>query len=224
MRKLGLLLGLAMVLGASAASANTVEIGVSVNNGAIATVASGGGEAAVSGAVFGNFTLDASGFGNPPLALPNLQDGNAIGIATSGSANTLQVFVTQTGVTALTGAQLLESSFTQNLLTAGWTVTATTFADNTNTAYGMQQMLNQVVFTSSDITSDLFALAALGSGPFSLTEEWSFSAPVSGQSNNTTDILAATPLPPAMQMFLGGLLLFGGFLWASKRRSGLATA
>lgn len=205
-----LLLAAAALLAATAlAKANTVEIGVSLNNGAIATVASGGGEAAVSGAVFGPFTLDASGFGNPPLSLPNLQDGNAIGVATSGSANTLQVFVTQTGVTALTGAQLLESSFTQNLLTAGWTVTATTFADNTNTAYGMQQMLNQVVFTASDITSDLTALAVLGGGPFSLTEEWSFSAPTSGQSNNTTDILAATPLPGAVWLFAGGLALFG---------------
>lgn len=211
MKRLGLLLGLALFASTAAlpAMANTIEIGVSLNNGAIATVASGGGEAAVSGAVFGPFTLDASGFGNPPLALPNLQDGNAIGVSTSGSANTLQVFITQTGVTALTGAQLLESSFTQNLLTAGWTVTATTFADNTNTAYGMQQMLNQVVFTSSDITSDLFALAALGGGPFSLTEEWSFSAPTVGQSNNTTDILAATPLPGAVWLFAGGLFVFG---------------
>jgi hypothetical protein len=230
MRKVGLLTALAMTLVAAAlpAKANTVEIGASINNGAIATLASGGGQAAVAGAVLGPFLLDASGVGNPPLTTPDLFDGNTIGVSSAGSANTLQVFVTQTGVTngALTGTQELQSSFTQNLLTAGWTITATTFADNTNTAYGMQQLLNTTVFTSSDVTTDLFNTAILGSGLFSLTEEWSISAPSAGSTNNTTDI-TATPLPPTMQMFLGGLLMFGGFLWIRNRKqklSGFAAA
>lgn len=223
MRKVGLLTGLAMVLVAAAlpAKASQVFIGVGIDGGAIATVASGGGEASVSGAVIGPFLLDASGIGNPPLALPDLLDGNTIGVASSGSAHTLNVLVSETGVTALTGAQLLQSSFTQNLLTAGWTVLAQTFADNTDTVYGKQQLLNQVLFTSSDVTADLFKLALLGSGPFSLTEEWSIIAPTRGQTNNTTDILAATPIPGAVWLFGGGLALFGMIKrWTGRRRQG----
>src|SRR5258708_2587834 len=194
MKKLGL--GLAMLLASTALSqANFIEIGVPLDGSAIATIASGGGNASASGALFGPFTIDATGTGSPPLTGLSLLDGNTISVASSGlPAIPLHVFVTETGQTSPLGLQLLESSFTQNLLTAGWTVLAQTFADSTNSANGTQQLLNSQLVTVSDQTAAQSNTANLGAGPFSLTEEWTITAPTAGQSNNTTDI-APTPSP-----------------------------
>lgn len=224
MKRLGLLLGLAL-FASTAATAAEIELGAG-DPGSVTTLATGGGSAAVSGAMVNGFDITLSGSGVPVLTPPDLLNGNTIDAILAGSAaSSVNVWVTSTGNLTPLGTQSLLSSFTQNLLAAGWTVTATTYADNTNAAFGTQQTLASTVFTTSDPPDVLITnTAALGAGPYSITERWFIQAPSAGSTNNTTDITSVVPLPPAMQMFLGGLLLFGGFLWASKKRSGLATA
>jgi len=233
---LALLASSALLLGLTAAQANFIEIGVALNStvgGPVSTVASGEGTASVSGAVLGPFTIDASAMGSPPLTGNFLLDGKIRAVSTGGGpANiVLDVVITETGISpvGLSRFNALVSSFTQNLLTAGWVVIVDTFVDNTNAAYGTQQLVGQAGFTTSDQTSVDLNSANFGAGPFSLTVAWfisPFSSDISlparaGQTNNTTDI-EIVPGPevgaglPGLAMLLG----YGGWWW--RRRNKLA--
>jgi hypothetical protein len=133
----------------------------------------------------------------------------------SGTSGTLDVFVTATGNTSPTGLVNFLSSFTQNLLTQGWSVTEKSFHDSGNTAYATTTALGSFTFTASDETS-LQTLAALtGSGPYSLTEEYIINANGQGNTNSTID-LTTVPLPGALPLFASGIL--GFWAWTRKRK------
>jgi hypothetical protein len=226
MKKL-LLSSVALLALAYPAAAATIDLGVGPG-GSVVTLASGGGTASVSGAMSGNFTIDLSGTGNPPLTDPVLLDGNTIDVKNLGTGpGTVDIWVSSTGNTQPLGSQDLLSSFTQNLLTAGWSVTADTYADNTNATFGTQQLLSTTTFTTSDAPDvHLVALAMLGTGPYSLSEEWLITAPGAGETNNTTDIaMSAVPLPAAVWLF-GSVLGLGAMTLRRKKvaspRSALA--
>lgn len=218
-----LLLTTAVLLGlAFPAAAATIELGVG-GPGTVTTVASGGGTASVSGASANGFDINISGTGVPILSGADLLNGNTIdAILAGGAASAVNVWVTSIGNLIPTGLQSLLSSFTQNELTAGWTVQAFTYADNGNTAYGTQQLLADTLFSSSDPPDVLqTATADLGAGPYSLTERWLITAPGAGDTNNTTDI-SVTPIPGAIGLMASGFAFFFGLLW--KKRKPLASA
>jgi hypothetical protein len=173
----------------AASPAANIDLGVG-DPGSVATIASGGGTASVSGSTFNQFIINLSGTGSPPLSGGVLLDGNTIDVKDTGAGpGSISVWVSSTDNNSPLGLQSLESSFTQNLLTAGWSVTAYTYADNTNTAFGTQQLLSTTTFSTSDPPDvDLLGTANLGIGPFSLSEQWLISAPGTGETNNTTDI------------------------------------
>lgn len=206
------------------ASASEVLVGEGAA-GSVVTLASGGGSAAVSGASVGNFNITLSGASAPILSLPDILNGNTIdAVLAGGGPQSVTIWVSSTGNTGPLGTQDLLSSFTQNDLTAGWTVTALTYADNTDTAYGTQQLLATTVFNSSDPPDvSVITTAMLGAGTYSVTDQWIISASGAGDTNNTTDItVATTPLPAAAWMFAGGLGILG-FMGRRKRRSTAST-
>jgi hypothetical protein len=223
MKKL-FLLSAAVLLGlALPATAAQIELGDGAA-GFVSVLASGGGGAAVSGASANGFDLTLSGSGSPVLSLPDILDGNTIdAILTGGGPSSVNVWATSTGNMSPTGLQSLLSSFTQNDLTTGWTVTANTYADNTDAAFGTQQLLATTLFTTSDPPDvTMIAAALLGAGPYSVTEEWIISANGPGDTNNSTDIGLATPLPAAVWMFGSVLGLAGMVLRRRKQHGGVS--
>jgi len=198
------------LLSISTAGAETIAIGacmppscatitqLSTNNGSIDSF---------SGA-FADFTLSVTGQG--PANPVNLDSTTVYFANASGAPTSLDVFVTETGVTGPVAAALgFLSSFTQNLLTSGWSVTEATFLDSGNTAFALTTPLSSASFTTSDLTQIGTAVANTGSGPYSVTEEFAITTGgVLGNTNDTID-LTATPLPGALALFAGGLSLLG---------------
>jgi hypothetical protein len=168
------------------------------------------------------FEVTGSGGGSPPLTGGLLLDGNTITVGTQ-VPNTITLDVWITSIDNFGQIPGFASSFTQNLLPSGWSITDTTYLDNTNTPFGTQQLLSSVTFTGSNQTALLFATGNTGgAGPYSLTELFAITATGLGQTNSTIDIAdssVVTPLPAALPLFatgLLGLLLLG---WRRKKKA-----
>src|SRR5215475_16092524 len=118
---------------AATAYADTVSIGLQ-QSGGISTVASGTGSASFSGP-FGSFSnVLVTGAGQSTLTPPDVLFANSIDTATA-AGGTLNIFVTDQGLTNPSGSVPLVSSFTSNLLPAGWTVTEATFLSPANALF-----------------------------------------------------------------------------------------
>jgi hypothetical protein len=202
-------------LWASTANAATITIGLQeagFNGGAIQTVASSATGVAQFAGAFGTFTsITASGTGNPPLPDGQLLNSNTLDVS-GATPGTLNVYVTSSGNTSPTGLIPFLSSFTNNLLTAGWTVTERTFLDAGNGVFATTTALGSAVFDAIG-TSVTTTLAATGAGPYSLTHLYTIVATGIGSANSTIN-LSAVPLPGALPLFATGLL----GLWALRRK------
>jgi hypothetical protein len=168
------------------AHAATIFIGTALNGGAITLQNSGAapGPVSFSGPV-GAFNLDA--VSGEDLSATSL-DSNAIDATSAGTTEVLDVYVSVSGVTGLSGLQTALSGLTVNLLTPGWSVTESTFEDNSNTVFGMANPLATHTFTSGP---DVFtALASVNvTSPFSVTEFYQISSNgLGGAANDTIDI------------------------------------
>jgi hypothetical protein len=222
-----LLLASALAFAPASAHAVTIYLGVG-DQGSVVTLASGEGTASVSGAVVGGFTINLSGTGSPPSTPPVSGDvllGGNIDVRASGGGS-VNIWISSTGNTSPIdtspiGSESFLSSFTQNLLTAGWTVEALTGAAQSNTAFSTQNILSRTIFTTSDPPDVMgFGYAFVTRAPYSLTELWKITAPSAGETNNTTDIAVPGPivgagLPGLVTMLLG---LFGLNRYRRKRR------
>jgi len=201
-------LGVALVA-TSVARANTVTIALQeagVNAGALTTVASGAGAAAFVG-TYGTFTLDSTtGTGSPFLPLPELDSGTVN--ASSSTAGTLTVEITETGLTAPFGPSTLLSSFTSNTLAGAITsVSEKTYADASGAAFGTGILLDSTTFTSIGTAASVDGVNF--SAPFSETEVFVITASGIGDTSDTIQISSA-PEPATLSLVGFGLLgLFG---------------
>jgi PEP-CTERM motif len=195
--------------------ASTISLGTSINGGAITTQASGPtpGPVTFSGAV-GAFNIDAvSGVDLTAASL----DSNSINATATGTFDTLNIFVSASDITTLSGLVQALSGLTVNFLSPGWLVTESTFEDNSNTVFGTANLLATHSFSSGPDTFTLLTPISVTT-PFSVTEEFIIrSNGFSGAANNTIDLSGTVPEPSTWAML--GLGFAGmGLLGLIRRR------
>jgi hypothetical protein len=206
-----------------AAGAQNVFIGVSSTNGSFTTEASGTGTASLgAGITFGSFSnIQVSATGAPILALPSLVDTNTVNA--SGTGGTVWIAITEQNIT--TPLSSIGSSFTSNALTAGWTVTESTFLNTGNQLYGETTPLGNAVFTAIGTQGPVNTGTTTGSN-FSVTMLYEINGGgVEGNSNDTIDttgVAAPVGVPgPIQGAGIPGIALAVGFfgLLTLRRRA-----
>jgi hypothetical protein len=203
----------ASLLPSAAGAADNVFIGLSNTNSGFTTEGSGTGTASLgAGIPFGTFSsVQASVTGSPPLSLPSLIDTQTINV--SGTGGTLWVAITQTGLT--TPLSQIGSSFTSNALTAGWTVTETTFLNKDNALYGEETQLGTAAFSAIGTQGPVNTATTTGNN-FSVTMLYEINGGgVNGNSNDTIDttgVAAPVGVPgPIQGAGIPGIALAVGF-------------
>ena len=202
----------------SVAHSATISIGTSINGGAITLQASGPtpGPVTFSGPV-GAYNIDAvSGIDLTAASL----DSNSINATATGTFDTLDIFVSASDITSFNGVVQALSGLTVNFLSRGWTVTESTFEDNSNTVFGTTgpsvTLLATHMFTSGpDIFTKTTSVDV--TAPFSVTEEFTVkSNGFAGAANNTIDLSGTVPETSTWAMLVLG---FMGLGYTAFRRS-----
>jgi hypothetical protein len=200
------------------AHAATISIGTALNGGTITLQNSGAapGPVTFSGPV-GAYNIDT--VSGVDLSATSL-DSNSISATSTGTTEVLDVYVSVSDVTGLSGLQRALSGLTVNFLTPGWSVTESTFEDNSNLVFGTANTLATHTFISGP---DIFtALAPVSvTSPFSVTELYQISSNgLSGAANDTIDV-SGVPEPSTWAMLGIGFAVIGlvGFRKARARRA-----
>src|SRR5260370_10916565 len=153
---------------ASAADASVVTMQISAEGGPPSTFRSGTDIGFATG-IFGAFSANTISAIAAPASLPDLLDSTSLNIANLAGNHTLVVSITAQGLTAPLGVSDFTSTFTENALTAGWSVTEQTLISPTNALF-TGNPLSTATFGSIG-TSVQSALGNAGAGPlYSLTE------------------------------------------------------
>jgi hypothetical protein len=198
----------------TSANAAVVTIGLQqagVNGGAIFNAISDDGSVGLSKYSYGSFTLDNISGTSSPFVTDSI-NGNSFNV--TGSAGTLNVFITASGLTAPTSAFF--SSFTENVLSAGVTVQQLTFYDVGNGIFATTTPLGSTTFSNIGTTVQTSFLDS-GPGPYSITEEYIITAGSGGGSANST-IVVSVPETSTWAMMILGFLGVGFMAYRGKGR------
>jgi hypothetical protein len=204
------------LLGVTAASAaTTVEIGMGASPTALASENTGV-TLNYSTTTAGYNSISVSGTGNPPLSLPNILDTTNIDAVGSGLGGTLQIWITEIGLTSPTGTVTFVSGFNLNSdSSAGISVTEQTFYSAANMAFGTTTPLGSAVLGPNGTTSVGDTVTGV-TGPYSVTAEYTLNL-TAGQSADGTIDISTTPIPGTLPLFASGMV--GLWAWSRKRKS-----
>jgi hypothetical protein len=209
-------IALATTAMSSAANA-TVIVAYSLNGSPLTPVAAGPDGATFNNS-FGFFSVNVTGGAAGPL--PSILESLSLNVNGTGNPGLLNIFVTETDVNDPLGLTTFNSGFTVNELTSGWTVQEQTFLDPGNNPFGQTAQLGNATFT--DIGNDVqLTDADTGAGPYSVTEQYTISAPVSGDSLATITI-SAVPEASTWAMMLIGFGAIGFAMRGQRQKMVLA--
>lgn len=209
----------AMLALPSRASADTVTISLQENGGTITQVASGSGGAVFAGD-FGDYILNAvSGVGSPTLVAPGLQSSTLDISGFGSSSDTLNIFVTEKGLTSPTGLISLQSTFDSSIFTGSiLSLTEQTFIGDP----GSGTLVDAASFTGIGASS-LVNNANL-SGTYDETLEYTIKTDGLGAVAGSIAIAQAGPVNTPEPSTLLLLVLGVGGLFLVARKRGLALA
>jgi hypothetical protein len=200
---------LATLAGSGSAEA-TVLIATQLNGGTKILRASGATDAVWNGTV-GTFKVAVSGTDGQPLT--QLGSTTSVIKPKNKPAATLDIWITDTNLPSLTG--FFDSTFTENIVPAGWTITERTYYSAANATYGGTLLASNVFSThgTADFTSKIIPLV----GPYSVTHQYHLAATTTGGTALSTISLTGTsvPEPASWAMMIGGFGLAGA---AFRRR------
>jgi hypothetical protein len=182
---------------------------------------------------FGDFLIsNITGSSVPSTNSPVLLSSSTLDIQnTATGPHTLDIFITANGLTgpqAPTGLVSAFSSFTNEVLSNGWTVDLQTLFSITDQMFAGTQIASAsftggpapTVFSTSSLDTVDF-----GAGPYSLTAHYTIESTGLGQANSSVGLQAVAVPGPIVGAGLPGLLGvlgIGGWQW--KRRRKLAAA
>lgn len=203
---------------ASTASAAIISIGLQeagVNGGAITNEGSGVGTFSVSGLSYGSYILNNVDGTSGPFITNSLSSNSFNASTTAGG--TINVYVTASGLTSPSGIVPFQSSFTENLLTAGFSVTESSFVDAANGIFSLATPIGSQTFNAIG-TSVQGANVNVGAGPYSVTVKYTIAASGEGSANSTA-IVTPVPEPSTWAMMILGFMGVGFMAYRRKNQS-----
>ena len=210
---------------AAAAGAQTIEIGVGPA-GSVTSVASG-----PAGPVPVIFTAPSDTWSATAIDAGSGADlGSTNTTVSENFSGELTIWVTETGIDLGPTPQKLSifSSFTQNSVPPGASVTETTYFDASDTAFGTATQLATATFTSIDTNSPGVTTIVDAPVPYSITEEYDVMIPISvGPTALSTISLQTTtdgpipivPEPSTWTMMAIGFAGLGYVAYGRSRKS-----
>jgi hypothetical protein len=217
------------LVASSVASAATIYIGfeeAGYNGGAIVQQGSGTADIGVATGLssYGTFQVVSStssgdayvspGFGAQVLTKVNTKEP---------AAHTLNVYVTETGLTGSPAPISFGSGLTDNVLTNGWKVVESVYVNPNNAKFATVDLIAQETFTSVNAVGFNIPNSLTVTGTYSITELFSITAPAQskGLSSSTENVFAAVPETSTWAMMLAGFAGLGFVGYSRNRKVGV---